>query len=125
MLSDSSLFYRCQVIALLNSCQNKFGLFDQFTWRKNSEGSAQSEEVYFIVWLNTSLTSCGVFIKNINYPKTQLFRPRCSGTFGSVNDNFFFSKSINNLPKTKIFLNAYPIKYCLHSLIIKQRNVFC
>ena len=27
VLSDSSLFYRCQVIALLNSCQNKFGLF--------------------------------------------------------------------------------------------------
>ena len=48
VLSDSSLFYRySQVIALLNSCQNKFGLFDQFTWRKKSEGSAQSEEVYF------------------------------------------------------------------------------
>ena len=29
-LSDSSLFYRCQVIALVNSCQNRFGLFDQF-----------------------------------------------------------------------------------------------
>ena len=26
VLSDSSLFYRCQVIALSNSCQNKFGL---------------------------------------------------------------------------------------------------
>ena len=47
VLSDSSLFYRCQVIALINSCQNKFGLFDQFTWQKKSEGSAQSEEVYF------------------------------------------------------------------------------
>ena len=32
---------------LVNSCQNKFGLFDQFTWRKKSEGSAQSVEVYF------------------------------------------------------------------------------
>ena len=34
---------------LVNSCQNKFGLFDQFTWQKKSEGSAQREEVYFSV----------------------------------------------------------------------------
>ena len=33
-LSDSPLFYRCQVIALVNSCQNKFGLFYHFTWQK-------------------------------------------------------------------------------------------
>ena len=47
VLSDSSFFYRCQVTALLNSCQNKFRLFYQFTWRKKSVGSAQTEEVYF------------------------------------------------------------------------------
>ena len=40
VLSDSSLFYICQVIALVNSCQNKFGLFCQFTWRKKSVGNA-------------------------------------------------------------------------------------
>ena len=47
VLSNSSLFYRCQVIALLNSCQNKFGLVYQFTWRKKSVGNAQCQEVYF------------------------------------------------------------------------------
>ena len=33
-----------------NSCQNKFGLFDQFTWQKRSEGSystALRKEIYF------------------------------------------------------------------------------
>ena len=32
------------------SCQNKFGLFDQFTWQKRSEGSystALTKEIYF------------------------------------------------------------------------------
>ena len=62
-LSDSSLFYRCQVIALINSCQNKFGLFDQFTWRKKTVGSAQSEEVYFRNNFNpTHCTQCLFFL---------------------------------------------------------------
>ena len=26
-------------VPLVNSCQNKFGLFDQFTWEKRSEDS--------------------------------------------------------------------------------------
>ena len=37
--------------SLVNSYQNKFGLFDQSTWQKQSEGNysshAMSEEIYF------------------------------------------------------------------------------
>ena len=31
----------------LNSCQNKFGLFVQFTWQKRSVGNAFKEDIYF------------------------------------------------------------------------------
>ena len=30
---------RLKAHTIENSCQNKFGLFDQFTWQKRSEGS--------------------------------------------------------------------------------------
>ena len=45
-LSDSSLYYRCQILALVKSCQNKFGLFDQW-----SEG-----KLFVYVFLSCELT---------------------------------------------------------------------
>ena len=53
LLSDSSFLYRCQIIELLNSCQNKFGLFLSVYLAKKSVGNVQSQEVYFSQNSNT------------------------------------------------------------------------
>ena len=37
----------CLLLKKMHLCQNNFGIFDQFTWRKKRVGSAQSDEVYF------------------------------------------------------------------------------
>ena len=64
VLSDSSLFYRCQVIALLNSCQNKFRLFYQFTWRKKSVGNIFKEDIYF-----STISNKGLSLKSLKITK--------------------------------------------------------
>jgi hypothetical protein len=42
--------------SLVNSCQNKFGFFDQFTWQKQSEGNRSS--------LHSKKNSTLVIVKN-------------------------------------------------------------
>ena len=86
-LSDYSLFYRCQVIALVNTCQNKFRLFDQFTWQKKMS-AMQSKKISTLIRyasVDSSAKHAGFYIDFVvisstrfDFYKIQVHRHFCS-----------------------------------------------